>query len=199
MVLTWHFLFPDLLLFLFCWKSTHTFLTFLFISFSVPSLGPRLFLFYLSLTSVLIIILAWHFTSFDPRLFFIRVKINHFLNIHVSMSKSNHTPLSCPLRFLGFCRSTSKRFTTSSVESMYRNLISSMYDTPPSVWGSLTSSRFSSLSFITIDTVRHVPSTGKLTEQLHVSRYVTWRDVTWRGVTLFSKKNKKNWRERLSL
>ena len=64
-------------------------------------------------------------------------------------SPNSHSSLSCALRFLGFYRSTSKRLTTSSVESVYRNF-SSMYDDQPSVWGVLTSSRFISLSFITL-------------------------------------------------
>ena len=61
-------------------------------------------------------------------------------------SPTSHLSLSCVFRFLGFSISTSKRFTTSSVESMYRN---SIHDDQPSVWGSLTSSSFISLSFIT--------------------------------------------------
>ncbi len=48
-------------------------------------------------------------------------------------SRFSHSSLSCTLRFLGFCSSTSKRLTTSSEESMYRNLTSSMYDDQPSV------------------------------------------------------------------
>ena len=47
---------------------------------------------------------------------------------------------------LGLYNSTSQCLTTSLVEFMYRN---SMYDDPPSVWGTLTSSIFNSLSFIT--------------------------------------------------
>ena len=46
----------------------------------------------------------------------------------------------------GLYNSISKWLTTSLTELMYRF---SMYDTPPSVWGSLTSSSFSSLSSIT--------------------------------------------------
>ena len=46
----------------------------------------------------------------------------------------------------GLNNSTSKWFTTSLVELMYRLC---MYDTPPSVLGVLTSSNFISLSFIT--------------------------------------------------
>ena len=42
-----------------------------------------------------------------------------------------------------------QREWTSSVESMYRNLTSSMYDAQPSVWGALTPSSSSSLSLIT--------------------------------------------------
>ncbi len=65
-------------------------------------------------------------------------------------SPHSHSSLSCVLRFLGFCISTSKRLTTSSVESMYRNSTDySLYDDQSSVWGSVTSSRLSSLSFIT--------------------------------------------------
>jgi hypothetical protein len=71
----------------------------------------------------------------------------------------SHSSLSCTLRFLGFYISTSKRLTTSSTESLSRNLTSSMYDTQPSVWGALTSSIFISLSFIT-PTPSHFLSLG---------------------------------------
>jgi hypothetical protein len=82
--------------------------------------------------------LAYHNKTQDLDLFESTVRLMYLRSYDIRDSSRKFTR--------GLYNSTSKWITTSLTELMYRF---SMYDDPPNVWGTLTSSIFYSLSFIT--------------------------------------------------